>query len=420
MKRGEAVPPQPVTSMPMEDKNRYRNTESMIAHGNPSFQAAKEAGLLDLSVHNTGRGSLETREGHEFINMCSCSYLGLDSHPDVIEGAIQILQREKVMTMAISRLRVRLSAMDELEEELSQRWRARTVVTTTASAASAGILPLIASGHLLPEGQRPVLVFDKAAHFSMNLIKPICADETEVLTSPHNDLNFLEDVCRRHARVAYVADGFYSMGGASVVKDLLALQDRYGLFLYFDDSHSLSLYGTSGEGFVRTVIGGELNPRTIIIGSLSKAFGTAGGAVMLGERQHADLVGRFAGPLGWSQSLTVPAIGASLASARLHGTPELTKRQQALRANIRYFDERIPTRTRGEDFPIKVIEVGPEAAAVERSRRLLERGFYSSAVFFPIVPKGRAGVRIMLRANVSPSDLQRLCDALQEVSAPVV
>ncbi|NVJ15101.1 aminotransferase class I/II-fold pyridoxal phosphate-dependent enzyme [Myxococcus sp. AM010] len=402
----------------MEGKNRYRNSESMIVHGNPSFQAAKEAGLLDLAVHNTGHGTLALPDGREFINMCSCSYLGLDAEPEVLQGAIDVLQRERTMDMAISRLRIRLAILDELEARLSTLWRSKVIVTTTASYASAGLLPLIASGHLLPEGSRPVMVFDKSAHFSMNLIKPICADETEVLTSPHNDLEFLEDACRKHARVAYVADGFYSMGGAAVVKELLALQDRYGLFLYFDDSHALSVYGAAGEGFVRTLAGSELNPRTIIIASLGKGFGTAGGAVMLGPSQHADLVGRFAGPLGWSQSLSIPAIGASMASARIHSTPELAKRQQALRANIRLFDEHIPTRTAGEDFPIKVIDVGPEDVAVERSRRLLERGFYSSAVFFPIVPKGRAGLRIMLRSNLSQADVRRLCDAVREISAP--
>ncbi|WP_426752090.1 aminotransferase class I/II-fold pyridoxal phosphate-dependent enzyme [Myxococcus sp. Y35] len=402
----------------MEGKNRYRNSESMIVHGNPSFQAAKEAGLLDLVVHHTGRGTLALADGREFINMCSCSYLGLDSEPSVVQGAIDVLQQERTLDMSVSRLRIRLAVLDELEARLSALWRAQVIVTTTASAASAGLLPLIASGHLLPDGRRPVMVFDKSAHFSMNLIKPICADETEVLTAPHNDLGFLEDVCRRNARVAYVADGFYSMGGAAVVKDLLSLQDRYGLFLYFDDSHALSISGAAGEGFVRPLLGSELNPRTVIIASLAKGFGTAGGAVMLGPRQHADLVGRFAGPLGWSQSLAVPAIGAGLASARIHGSPELAKRQQALRANIRYFDERVPTRTAGEDFPIKVIDVGPEEAAVERSRRLLARGFYASAVFFPIVPRGRAGLRIMLRANVSREALERLCDAVREISAP--
>ncbi|MFP2956651.1 aminotransferase class I/II-fold pyridoxal phosphate-dependent enzyme [Myxococcus sp. 1LA] len=402
----------------MDGKNRYRNSESMIVHGNPSFQAAKDAGLLDLAVHHTGRGTLALQDGREFINMCSCSYLGLDAEPEVLQGAIDVLQRERTMDMAISRLRIRLAILDELEARLSSLWRAKVIVTTTASAASAGLLPLIASGHLLPERRKPVMVFDKSAHFSMNLIKPICADETEVLTSPHNDLEFLEDVCRKHARVAYVADGFYSMGGAAVVKELLALQDRYGLFLYFDDSHALSIYGESGEGFVRTLTGSELSPRTIIIASLGKGFGTAGGAVMLGPQQHTDLVGRFAGPLGWSQSLSPPAIGAGLVSARIHGTPALAERQRALRANIRFFDERVPTRTSGEDFPIKVIDVGPEDLAVERSRRLLERGFYSSAVFFPIVPRGRAGLRIMLRSNLSQADVQRLCAAVREISAP--
>ncbi|MBZ4411201.1 aminotransferase class I/II-fold pyridoxal phosphate-dependent enzyme [Myxococcus sp. XM-1-1-1] len=402
----------------MELKNRYRNTESMIGHGNPSFTSAKEAGLLDLSVHNTGRGTLALPDGREFINMCSCSYLGLDSHPDVLQGAIDVLQRERTLCMSISRLRIRLADLDALEEELSHRWRAKTIVTNSASSASAGLLPLIASGHLLPDGHKPILVFDKSAHFSMNLIKPICADETHVITAPHNDLDFLEDLCRKHARVAYVADGFYSMGGVAIVKDLFHLQDKYGLFLYFDDSHSLSIYGASGEGYVRATMGGEVNSRTIIIGSLGKGFGTAGGAVMLGPQQHADLVGRFAGPLGWSQSLSIPAIGASLASARLHGGADLAERQRALRANVRYFDERVPTRTAGEDFPIKIIDVGPEPLAVERSRRLMAAGFYSSAVFFPIVPKGRAGLRIMLRSNLSTEDLQRLCDAVLELAAP--
>jgi len=402
----------------MELKNRYRNTESMVGLGNPSFAAAKEAGLLDLSVHNTERGTLALPDGREFINTCSCSYLGLDSHPAVLQGAIDVLRREGTLCMSISRLRVRLADLDHLEEELSRRWRARTIVTNSASSASAGLLPLIASGHLLPDGQKPILVFDKSAHFSMNLIKPICADETHVITAPHNDIDFLEDLCRKHARVAYVADGFYSMGGVAIVHELFRLQERYGLFLYFDDSHSLSLYGEAGEGYVRAAMQGELNERTIIIGSLGKGFGTAGGAVMLGPGQLVDLVGRFAGPLGWSQSLSIPAIGASLASARLHGGEELHARQRRLRENVRYFDERVATRTVGEDFPIKVIDVGPEALAVERSRRLMERGFYASAVFFPIVPKGRAGLRIILRSNLTHEDLRRLCDALVELAVP--
>jgi 7-keto-8-aminopelargonate synthetase-like enzyme len=386
----------------------------MVTLGNPSFEAAKESGLLDLAVHNLENGHLQLPDGREFTNMCSCSYLGLSSHPAVLEGAIQALQQEKTMGLAVSRLRIRLAILNELETRLSELYRARSIVTLSASAASAGVLPLIASGHLV-DGKPRVMVFDKSAHFSMNLIKPICADEAPVITAPHNDLNFLEDVCKKHERVAYVADGFYSMGGATQVKELMALQERYGLFLYFDDSHGLSIYGERGEGFVRSLLGPELNPLTVVIGSLAKGFGTTGGVVMLGPTQHEDLVARFAGPLGWSQAISPPSIGASLASARLHASPELHQLQQALRANIRLFDELVPTPHRGEHFPIKVIEIGEEAQAVRRSRQMLDRGFYTSAVFFPIVPRGQAGLRIMLRADLSREDIVRLATAVRDI-----
>jgi 7-keto-8-aminopelargonate synthetase-like enzyme len=398
----------------VEQRNLYRNGEAMVTLGNPSFEAAKESGLLDLSIHNLGNGYLQRPDGREFINMCSCSYLGLSSHPAIIEGAIQALRQEKTMGLSVSRLRIRLSILDELEARMSELYRARSMVTLSASAASAGILPLIASGHLI-DGKPRVMVFDKSAHFSMNLIKPICADEAPVLTSPHNDLNYLEDVCKKHERVAYVADGFYSMGGATKVKELMALQERYGLFLYFDDSHGLSIYGERGEGFVRALLGPELNPLTVVIGSLGKAFGTAGGVVMLGPTQHEDLVARFAGPLGWSQAINTPNIGASLASARIHASPELGQLQQKLRENIRLFDELVPTPHRGEHFPIKVIEIGEEAQAVRRSRQMLDRGFYTSAVFFPIVPRGKAGLRIMLRSDLSREDVQRLGAAVRDI-----
>ena len=398
----------------MEKRNLYRNSEAMVNLGNPSWEAVKSSGLLMLPVHHLGNGQLQLPDGRVFLNMCSCSYLGLHNHPALIEGAIQALQQEKTMGMALSRLRVQLAIMDELEARLSKLYRARTLVTVSASAASAGLLPLIASGHLT-DGKPRVMVFDKFAHFSMNLIKPICADEAPVLTAPHNDFNYLEDVCKKNERVAYICDGHYSMGGSTHVKELLALQERYGLFLYFDDSHSLSAYGESGEGVVRSLLGPELNPLTVVIGSLAKGFGTLGGAVMLGPKQHEDIVSRFAGPLGWSQPMNTPNIGASLASARLHATPELHQLQQKLRANIRLFDELFPTQHRGDDFPIKVIEIGDESLAVQRSKQMLERGFYTSAVFFPIVPRGKAGLRIMLRADLSREDIMRLGTAMRDV-----
>ena len=400
----------------MESIHRFRNNQKAIPLGNRGWEGASENRLIDIAVRAVEEDRVETETGARFLNLCSCSYLGLHSHPAMVEGAIEALRRERIVNLSISRLRLRLTILDELESELEALYRARAFTAMSASSAIAGVLPLIASGHL-SDGQPRVMVFDKFCHFSMNLMKPVCADETLVLTSPHNDLDYLEDVCKKHPRVAYVADGVYSMGGAAPVRELLELQDRYGLFLFFDDSHSLSLWGERGEGYVRSFCGGELNPLTIIVASLNKGFGASGGVIMLGPVEHEPLLARFGGPLAWSQSLNVASIGSALASARLHGTPELARLQRQLQDNIALFDREIETEQHGNGLPIKLIQVGAEERAVEGSREILRRGFYTSAVFFPIVERGKAGLRVMVRADNRPEDIRAFSAAVREVVA---
>jgi len=224
-------------------------------------------------------------------------------------------------------------------------------------------------------------------------------------------MNALEDICREHGNVAYVCDGVYSMGGAAPIRDLLYLQDRYGLFLFVDDSHSLSVHGARGEGYIRSSVD-DLNDLTVIVASLGKGFGTSGGIVMLGPKQFDPILTRFGGPLAWSQGLNVPSIGASMASLKLHRTAELRRLQIALQANMNLFDELIATDQKGDGFPMKVIFVGDEKMAVEASARILELGFYTSAVFFPIVQKGHAGLRVMLRSDLTLEHIRSLAGAV--------
>ena len=394
--------------------HRFRNNATAIPLANPSFDEARESGLIDLRVKLYGGDRVEDIHGHSFVNLCSCSYLGLHSHPAVLEGAIEALRQEGAVNLSMSRVRLRLEILEQLEEELSALYRVRTITTLSASVAITGVLPLIASGHLGDNGKPRTMVFDKFCHFSMNLVKPICADETEVLTCPHNDLDYLEDLCKKNKHVAYVADGVYSMGGCAPVKELLALQDRYGLMLFFDDSHSLSLWGERGEGYARSFMD-EVSPLTIIVVSLNKGFGASGGAVMLGPKQHEDILARFGGPMSWSQGPNVPGIGAARASVRIHASPELKRQQDLMHANIDLFDSLIETEQKGNGLPIKLIRTGSEQRAVECSSKVLARGFYTSAVFFPIVEKGNAGLRVMLRADNTPEDVRRFCDIVREV-----
>lgn len=396
--------------------HRFRHNSKAIALGNPAWEEAREHHLIDLRIRVAGNDRLEVEEtGVQFVNLSSCSYLGLHDHPAIQEGAIAALRQAKVLDVPISRVRMRLGILDDLEARFSSLYRARCICTVTASAATAGVLPLLASGHLSDDGQPPVMVFDKHCHFSMNLIKPICADETQVLTSPHNDLDFVEDACRKYPRVAYIADGVYSLGGAAPVRELLELQDRYGLFLFFDDSHSLSVAGERGEGYVRSLMPDELSPRTILVASLCKGFGGSGGVILLGPSEHTDLVIRFGGPLAWSQKLNSAGMGADFAAIEIHESPELGGLQEKLRQNLALFDRRIPTEQQGDPFSIRMVPIGDEARASEISGEIFRRGFYTSPVFFPIVERGKAGLRVMLRADNSPEDIAAFCDAVRDL-----
>ena len=401
-------------------RNRYRNNAKAVEHGMKSFRLARESGLMDQYVRLAPNDRLVTGDGHQFVNFSSCNYLGLHTHPKIIEGAALMVREQGFMCLSISMVRVCSEVHHRLEEDMSDLYDASCVVSLSCTSASEGILPLLACG-ALTENERPVMVFDKHSHFSMAIAMPMCGDETEVLSCKNNDLNFLEDMCRKHKRVAYVADGAYSMGGYTLMKDLIALQDRYGLFLYLDDSHSLSLCGGKGGGFVRTTMNGPINDRTIIVCSLAKAFGASGGVVMMGENpKREEIIRRMGGPFGWSQNLSTANVGAVMASAQLHRSPLLAELQGDLKQRLEQFDQLIATPQAGSAFPIRLVEIGAEDNAVEVSSRLYKRGFYSSAVFFPIVAKGKAGVRVMLRANHRPEDVAGLVQAIMAVRGEVL
>ena len=393
---------------------RYRNSEKMVQVADPVWQAAADNGLIGIRVDAESNNKLVDETGHEFANMCSCAYLGLNYHPAVIEGAMSALREAGTTWLVTSTTRIRHNLLARLEEELSDLFGAHVLPGSSCSALTSGILPLVASGHVAPGGPR-VMVFDRFSHFCMSYVKPICAEESLVLTCDHNDLDYLEDICRQYPSVAYVGDGAYSMGGTAALDGLLELQERYGMLLFIDDSHSLSIKGEHGEGFVRSRL--SMNELTVLVTSLGKGFGTGGGVAMLGSQQVASFLARHAGPVGWSQNMAVPLVGASLASAAIHRSPELGELQQRLQDNVHYFDELLPTSYAGNGLPVRRITVGDADRAVRVSAELYRRGYYSSAVFFPIVPKGEAGIRIMIRADIGREQLADFAGHVRELTA---
>jgi 7-keto-8-aminopelargonate synthetase-like enzyme len=347
------------------------------------------------------------------MNMCSCSYLGLEADERLVQRAARYVLDSGTVNLPTSRIRIRLKALDELEDALSAHFECQAFTATSCSAGIVASLPLLAAG-VFTEGVRPYLIFDKHAHFALNQVKAICGDETEVTTCAHNDVDFIEDMCRRHRQVAYVADGAYSMGGSAPVERLLALQERYGLFLYLDDSHSLSAYGRKGEGFVRSLMP-ELNSRTLLVYSLAKAFAANGGGIFMSKHApYLKAFRRFGGPMSYSQYLNPASIGAAMASLDIHRSPELITLQNKLVANIALFDQLVPTEHAGSPSPIRVVPMASPSMAVSVSEAVFKHGFYTSAVFFPIVARDKSGLRVMLRADMTADDIRSFCSLVAQ------
>lgn len=397
--------------------HRYTNTKKAIELSNRFWDVTTEAGLANIVSRNLNNGFHQVVSSEKsFLNMSSYSYLGLDSHPDILRAAVDAVLNTGSLNTSISRIRVQFDILQHAEAALADLVDAQVLTTPSCAAAAAASLPLLASG-ALTDGVAPVMVFDKNAHFCLNMMKPICADEAEVQTIGHNDLNALEDLCKSGRRIAYVADGVYSTGGQAPVKELLQLQDKYGLFLFFDEAHGLSTLGRHGRGLVLETMG-EINDRTLIVTSLNKGFGASGGAIFLGRREDRlrhDLATRFGGPITWSQRINTAGLGAIIASTGIHRSALLGQLQAQLQDKVRLFDELIDSESRGDGLPIRFISIGSEENTVLYAKSLFEQGFYTSPIFFPVIAKGRAGLRIMVRANMQDDDIRRFAAALNQL-----
>lgn len=409
-------PPAPSTASKEADRRhgQYRNTATMISAAGSSFEAASYHGIMALYARPMpGRLVHLVAENRDIVDFVRCSYLGLDNHELVISAADQTLRDAGTLHWSCARTRLNFSILGELEENLSDLFQARVLTFTTVLAANMSALPLLASGHLT-DGQKPLVVFDRAAHATLAHHKAVVAEDTAVETIRHNDMNALEALCRSHPCVAYVCDGVYSMGGHAPLEALRDLQDRYGLFLYIDDAHGISIIGEQGAGFARSVFA-SLGERTIIAASLGKGFGASGGILMLGTAAQELLFRRFAIAHAFSASLNTAAIGAAAGSAIIHRMPELRRRQINLRENLALLDQLMPSPDAASLLPIRTIRLGDELQSVAAARQLLSLGFYTSAIFFPTVARGEAGLRLCLTASHTTEQIEALCRAIQSI-----
>lgn len=335
------------------------------------------------------RGRLQG--GAQVVSFASNDYLGLTSHPDVIDGARAALTRWGAGTGAARLIVGSRPVHTDLEAAIARWKRAESAVLfPTGYMANLGVLTAL--------GQQGVLVCsDELNHAS--IIDGCRAARADVAVYPHKDVATVAGLLAEADRAIVVTDLVFSMDGdIAPVDDLAELCARHRALLVLDEAHA--------------VLGPEPDLTgidAIRVGTLSKFVGAMGGFGAT-SAPVADLLVNRARPYIFTTAVAPPVAGAALAALAVLQSNE----GEALKARLRAHVERVRP---GHRSPIIPVVLGSEAAALEAAEALLERGLFVPAIRPPSVPDGSSRLRVTLSAAHTDGEVDRLIGALAHVTA---
>jgi 7-keto-8-aminopelargonate synthetase-like enzyme len=357
-------------------------------------------------------------DGRALRNFGSCSYMGLERHPTLLHAAERALYTYG-SNFSISRAYLECSLYRALEDALDRMMDRHVMVAPSTTMAHLATLPVLV-------GDRDLVVIDQFAHASIYMATEMISDvPIEVLRHSRLDLleKILVDAGEKYDRVWYLCDGVYSMLGDFApfvgLGDLLRRYPR--LTLYVDDAHAMSWTGRHGRGAALTHLGDS--DRVIVAVSLSKAFGAVGGAIAFPTQAQRERVRRCGGPMIFSGPIAPAGLGAGLASAELHLSPEFEGMQDQLRERMELVREGVEAAglTLATDAltPIFVIHYDSALAAQNVVSALRDRGFFSCVSTFPAVPINKPSLRFTVSRHNSIADVKAMIENLVDVSRSI-
>ena len=348
--------------------------------------------------------------GRRLLNFCSNDYLGLANDPRVREAFKQGVDDWGVGSGASHLICGHTRAHHELEEALADFvGRPRALLFSTGYAANMGAInSLVGVGDFVFQ--------DRLNHAS--LLDGGWISRATVAWFEHGDTGDLarqlHSVAAQSGGKLVVSDGIFSMDGdACAVDQLIQVAREHSAWIMIDDAHGLGVYGENGCGLVdpRRYSTGDI---PVLVGTLGKAFGTAG-AFVAGEASLIELLVHKARNYVFSTALPSAVAVATLRSLEIAIDEEW--RRDRLRALIQQFREglqNIGLAVGSSHSPIQPLVVGAPETAVQFSAALEQRGILISAIRPPTVPEGTSRLRITLTAAHTPGDVDRLLDALSE------
>ncbi len=388
------------------------NASGRLGFLGEQLAAWREAGTFQrLRVLQSASAAESRFDGREVINLASNNYLGLTTHPKLIEAAIDATRRFGAGSGAVRTISGTMRLHLDLEERIARFKNVEAcVVFQSGFAANAGTVSAIL-------GTEDHIVSDALNHAS--IIDGCRLSRAKIHVFPHKDhaaaSRILAGLAGVPGRKLLITDGVFSMDGdIGPLPQLVAVAEEHGAIMMVDDAHSSGVLGRAGRG---TVDHFDLHGRVDIqVGTLSKAIGVLGGYVC-GSRDLIDFLYHRARPFLFSTSHP-PSVAASCLAAFdvLEQEPE---RIQNLWDNTRYFKQGLQSAgfdTGMSKTPITPIMVGDAARAHAFSRELFEQGVFATGIGFPTVPEGKARIRTIMTATHTKPQLDRALEILTRVA----
>ena len=382
-----------------------------LAYLGAQLDAWRKAGTYQhLRVLESASAAESRFDGREVINLASNNYLGLTTHPKLIEAAIAAARKYGAGSGAVRTISGTMTLHMQLEERIARFKNVEAcVVFQSGFAANAGTVSAI----LTPEDH---IISDELNHAS--IIDGCRLSKAKIHVFPHKDAaaagRILEELTSASGRKLLITDGVFSMDGdISPLPALVAVAEKSGAIMMIDDAHSSGVLGRNGRG---TVDHFGLHGRVHIqVGTLSKAIGVLGGYVC-GSKDLIEFLYHRARPFLFSTSHP-PAVAAACLAAFdvLEREPE---RIQNLWDNTKYFKQSLSSagfNTGMSETPITPVIVGEAKTAHQLSAALFEEGVLATGIGFPTVPEGKARVRTIVTATHTREELDRALEIFSRV-----
>ncbi len=385
--------------------------KSIVARLQKEIADIKAAGLFKTErIIESAQGPIITVGGKEVINLCANNYLGLSSHPNIIEAAKKYIDERGY---GLSSVRFICGTQDihkELEAKISTFLGTEdTILYAAAFDANGGVFePLF--------NEEDAIISDELNHAS--IIDGVRLCKAQRYRYKHNDMQDLEEKLKESAHLRnriVVTDGSFSMDGTIAQLDkIVELAEKYDAAVMIDECHSSGFLGKTGRGTHEHC--GVMGKIDIITGTLGKALGGALGGFTSGRKELIDILRQRSRPYLFSNTLAPSIVGGSIAVLDL--LSETTSLRDKLESNTMYFRNEMTKA--GFDIkpgvhPIVPIMLYEATVAQEMAAKLLEEGIYVIGFFFPVVAKGKARIRVQLSAAHEKNHLDKAIAAFVKI-----